>query len=336
MDYLSVIEMLNASHGPAGDERQIAATIRRLAEPYADACWTDTLGNLFVHKKGTGPKVMFAAHMDTVGLIVTHIDKEGYLSFGKLGDVRPEDLLHTPFRFKNGVCGVVSRRGDVALKDLTIADLCLDIGARSEAHARHLVQVGDTAVSRMPAFTTETRLVSPYLDNRISCAVLLDALSHIRSYTSDLYFVFTVQEELGLRGSKPAAYAVDPDYGISVDVTPVDEPEGKKTTSAVLGGGAAIKVMDLSVIAHPEVVRALEDTAQAGRIPAQREVTVSGNTDAGAIHMSRGGVKTGGISIPCRYRHAPAEMVDLGDVAAAARLVAAFAEKNLATEKDGM
>ena len=105
MDYLSVVEMLNACHGPAGDERQIASTIQRLAEPYADDCWTDTMGNLIVHKKGSGPKVMFAAHMDSIGLIVTHIDEAGYLSFGKLGGVRPEDILHTPFRFKNGTLG---------------------------------------------------------------------------------------------------------------------------------------------------------------------------------------------------------------------------------------
>ena len=108
MDYLSVIEMLNACHGPSGDERQIATTLKRLAEPYADTCHIDTLGNLIVHKKGPGPKVMFAAHMDSIGLIVTHIHKEGYLSFGKLGGVHPESILHTPFRFKNGVCGVVS------------------------------------------------------------------------------------------------------------------------------------------------------------------------------------------------------------------------------------
>ena len=118
MDYLSVIEMLNACHGPSGDERQIAATLKRLAEPYADECWVDTLGNLIVHKKGNGPKVMFAAHMDSIGLIVTHIDEKGYLSFGKLGGIRPESILHTPFRFKNGVSGVVSLRRNVSVKDM--------------------------------------------------------------------------------------------------------------------------------------------------------------------------------------------------------------------------
>lgn len=336
MDYLSVIKMLNACHGPAGDERQIAATLKRLAEPYADECYIDTLGNLIVHKKGSGPKVMFAAHMDSIGLIVTHIDQDGYLSFGKLGGIRPESILHTPFRFKNGVCGVVSLRKNVALKDMTIHDLYLDIGAKSQAHARRLVQVGDTAVSRMSAFTTESRLVSPYLDNRISCAVMLDALSHIRTYTSDLYFVFTVQEELGLRGSKPAAYAIDPDYGIAVDVTVAGELEDKKQGSSVLGGGAAIKVMDSSVICHPEVVKILENLAEESKIPCQMDVMVSGGTDAGSIHLTREGVLTGGISIPCRYIHSPTEMVDLSDVSAAARLMTAFAQKNLVSTKDVM
>ena len=330
MDYLSVIEMLNACHGPSGDERQIAATLKRLAEPYADECWVDTLGNLIVHKKGNGPKVMFAAHMDSIGLIVTHIDEKGYLSFGKLGGIRPESILHTPFRFKNGVSGVVSLRRNVSVKDMTLNDLYLDIGAKNEAHARRLIQIGDTAVSKMPAFTTESRLVSPYLDNRISCAVMLDAMSHIREYTNDLYFVFTVQEELGLRGSKPAAYGIDPDYGIAVDVTvSADELGSKHSGSSRLGGGAAIKVMDSSIICHPEMVSKLSALAGERGIDVQMDVIRSGGTDAGSIYTTKMGVLTGGISIPCRYVHTPQEMVDRGDVEACARLVCAFAEASL-------
>lgn len=329
MDYLSVIQMLNVSHGPSGDERQIAATIQRLAEPYADDCRVDTMGNLIVHKKGTGPKVMFAAHMDSIGLIVTHIDKDGYLSFGKLGGIHPESILHTPFRFQNGVTGVVALRQKKSLKDLTVNDLYLDIGAKDEAHARRLVQVGDTAVSHMPAYMLESRLVSPYLDNRISCAAMLEALSMIRAHTSDLYFVFTVQEELGLRGSKPAAYAIDPDYGIAVDVTIGREIEDDKKGSSVLGGGVAIKVMDNSVICHPKMVETLENLALSSKIPCQRDVITGGGTDAGSIHLTRDGVVTGGISIPCRYIHSSVEMVEKSDVTAAARLIAAFATKKL-------
>lgn len=329
MDYLSVIQMLNACHGPAGDERQIAATIKRLAEPYADDCRIDAMGNLIVHKKGLGPKVMFAAHMDSIGLIVTHIDKDGYLSFGKLGGIRPESILHTPFRFKNGVSGVVSLRQKVALKDMSINDLYLDIGAKDEDHARRLVQVGDTAVSRMPAYTLESRLVSPYLDNRISCAAMLEALSMIWDHTNDLYFAFTTQEELGLRGSKPAAYTIDPDYGIAVDVTIGEELDDSKKGTSVLGGGAAIKVMDNSVICHPEMVESLEKLALSSKIPFQKDVITGGGTDAGSIHLTRAGVVTGGISIPCRYIHSPVEMVEKSDVTAAARLIAAFAMKKL-------
>ncbi len=330
MDYLSVIQMLNACHGPAGDEQQIATTLKRLAEPYVDECTVDTMGNLIAHKKGTGPKMMFAAHMDSIGLIVTHIDAHGYLSFGKLGGVRPESILHTPFRFKNGVIGLVSLRGKVAVKDMTLEDLYLDIGAKNEEDARHLVRIGDTAVSYMPAFCTESRLVAPYLDNRISCAAMLEAMSMVRASENDLYFVFTVQEELGLRGSKPAAYVIEPDYGIAVDITTGDELDSKGRGSSALGKGAAIKIMDNSVISHPEVVETLEKLAEESKITCQKDVITGGGTDAGAIHLTRAGVRTGGISIPCRYVHSPVEMVDTEDVSAAARLIAAFANKKYA------
>ncbi|MCF0123547.1 MAG: M20/M25/M40 family metallo-hydrolase [Ruminiclostridium sp.] len=329
MDYLSVIQKLNTCHGPSGDERQIAATLRHMAEPYADECWTDTMGNLIVHKKGTGPKVMFAAHMDSIGLIATHIDKDGYISFGKLGGIHPESILHTPFRFRNGVYGVVSRRQNVEMKNITLQDLYLDIGAKDEYHARSLVQVGDTAVSCMPAYSLGTRIAGPYLDNRISCAAILEALGLIRAHTSDLYFVFTAQEELGLRGSKPAAYNIDPDYGIVVDVTVARELDDLQKGTSVLGCGAAIKVMDSSVICHPEMVEVLEKTALSSDIPCQRDVLKSGGTDGGSIHLSRAGVITGGISVPCRYVHSPVEMVEVSDVSAVAHLIAEFSMKTL-------
>ena len=118
MDYVSVMGILGACHGPSGDEGQVAAAIQRLAEPYADECWRDTMGNLIVHRRGPGPKVLFAAHMDSIGLIVTHIDQDGCVSFGKLGGIRPESILHTTFRFKNGVKGVVALREGASAKEM--------------------------------------------------------------------------------------------------------------------------------------------------------------------------------------------------------------------------
>ena len=151
----------------------------------------------------------------------------------------------------------------------------------------------------------------------------------IRTHTSDLYCVFTVQEELGLRGSKPAAFSIDPEYGIAVDVTLADELDAKGKGSSVLGGGAAIKVMDNSVICHKSVVDTLEKLASDQEIPYQLDVITGGGTDAGSIHIARSGVRTGGISIPCRYMHSPVETVETTDVSAAAKLIAAFAEAKL-------
>lgn len=333
MNILQTLQALNACHGPSGDEGQIAAKLRELAAPYVDECTIDTLGNLICHKKGSGPKVMFAAHMDSIGFIVTHIDKEGFLRFGQLGGLPKDGLPGTPVRFQNGTRGTVAREGrnraggDAEEKTNTLETLYLDIGAQSRAEAEGLVQIGDTAVYDTPSFCQGERIFSPYLDDRIACVALLMALEQIKDSPNDLYFVFTVQEELGLRGARTAAYGVDPDYGIAVDVTYSDDiPNAHHEGSSVAGKGAAIKVMDNSVICHPALVKHLEALAQAGGIPYQRDVIRFGGTDAGAIHQTRRGVYTGGISVACRYPHAPLAVIDRRDVEACAALIAAFAQ----------
>ena len=260
MDILTTLQTLNCCHGPAGDEGEIADKIAELARPFADEITRDTLGNLFVHRKGSGPRVMFAAHMDSIGFIVTHIDDKGFLRFGKVGGLRAASCLHAPVHFKNGVKGAVVLDCGTEVKDMTLDDLCIDIGARDRAEAETMVRVGDTAVFDAPA---------------------------------------------------------------------ADECGSKHTSSSVLGGGAAIKVMDSSVICHPQMVQRLDELARASGIPAQRDVIRAGGTDAGAIHASRGGVYTGGISVPCRYVHAPVEMADRRDVKACAALAAAFAQAEL-------
>ena len=168
------------------------------------------------------------------------------------------------------------------------------------------------------------------MDNRIGCLVLLLAMEQAGETDNDLYFVFSAQEEVGTRGAKTAAWAIDPDYGIAVDVCGTDDmPGAKHNVTALCGKGAAVNVMDRSVICHPEMVKKLEDLARENGIPAQRTVTRMGGTDAGPIHQTRAGVYTGGISIPCRYIHTPTELVDLGDVRACADLAAAFAVSKL-------
>ncbi len=330
MDLLKTLQTLNACHGPSGDEREIADVLEKMAMPFVDECSRDTMGNLIAHKKGPGSRVMFSAHMDSIGCIVTHIEKEGFLRFGKVGGLHAPDILSTPVRFKNGVRGLIALDNGVDAKKMGLDDLYIDIGAHDADEARAMVRVGDTAVYDGPSFAAGDRLVSPYLDDRISCLVLLMAMEQLQRSENDLYFVFSTQEELGLRGAKTAAYGIDPDYGVAVDVTiGADELGSKHAGSSRLGGGAAIKVMDSSIICHPEMVRKMEELAKERGIDYQMDVIKSGGTDAGAIYTTRMGVLTGGISIPCRYVHSPVEMVDRGDVEACARLVTAFAEASL-------
>ena len=330
MNILKTLQSLNACHGPSGDEAEVASLLEKLAMPFVDECRRDTMGNLIAHKKGAGSRVLFAAHMDSIGFIATYIEKEGFVRFCKVGGLHAPDLIATPVRFKNGVRGVICLNEGVEPKEMTLEDLYIDIGAHDEEEARAMVGIGDTAVYDTPAFGAGDRLVSPYMDNRISCIVLLMAMEQFQKSENDLYFVFTVQEELGLRGAKTAAYAIDPDYGIAVDVTvSADELGSKHSGSSRLGGGAAIKVMDSSIICHPEMVSKLSALVGERGIDVQMDVIRSGGTDAGSIYTTKMGVLTGGISIPCRYVHTPQEMVDRGDVEACARLVCAFAEASL-------
>ena len=330
MDILELMQTLNACHGPSGNEGQVAAAIRALAAPYVDEVTTDALGSLICHKRGSGPRVMFAAHMDSIGFIITHIDEHGFLRFGQVGGLSAHDLPGTPVRFKNGTRGVVAVQGKVEAKDWKLDHLYIDIGAKDRAEAAEKVRVGDTAVYDTTPFVTGRRLFSPYLDDRIACAVLLAAMERLKPSDNDLYFVFTTQEEVGARGARTAAYRIDPDYGIAVDVTDSDDiPDAPHECSSAAGKGAAIKVMDSSVICHPAVVKTLEDLALARDIPYQMDVLRFGGTDAGVIHQSRAGVYTGGISVATRYVHTPLEMADLDDIEACADLVAAFAQAKL-------
>lgn len=337
MELFTLIQTLNAAHGPSGDEGQIRDAIEALAAPYADEISTDTMGNLIVHRRGNGPKVLFAAHMDSIGWIVTHIEKEGFLRVGRLGGISPQEAAYTPVRFKNGVRGVIVPEEKAEFGALKLDECYLDIGAKDAAEAEAMVQVGDTAVYDAPLVQNGSKAISPYMDNRASCAILLAVLRQLPAeLPNDLYFVFTAQEEVGLRGAKTAACHIAPDRAVVIDVTDVDDTPGSKQCGTTkLGGGAAIKVMDSSVICHPAVVEQLEAQGRTAGIPTQRDIMRAGGTDAGAIQIARTGVYTGGISLPCRYIHTPVEMVDLRDMQACVDLAAAFAVAPLDSTNNG-
>ncbi len=333
MELVKILERLTAAYGPSGQEQEVSQVIEELAAPYCDKIKRDTMGNLVCRKKGKGPKVMFSAHMDSIGLVATHIDEHGYVRVGAVGGISPAKVLHTPVRFASGQGGVVSAQAGVELSKLKISDLFIDVGASSREETEKLVQIGDAAVFGTRLFQVSNRVSAPYLDNRASCAVQLMVMFQLGQTDNDLYFVFSVQEEVGTRGAKTAAWDIDPDYGIALDVTPADdEPGSKHLVSSVLGGGAAVKVMDGSVICHPWMVEKLMTLAEEQGIRAQRDVIRAGGTDGGPIHLTRSGVPTGGISIPWRYGHSPMELVDLQDMQNCAALAKAFAECKLEKE----
>ncbi|HIT01372.1 MAG TPA: M20/M25/M40 family metallo-hydrolase [Candidatus Enterenecus merdae] len=330
MDLMETLRRLTAAYGPSGKEDEVAQVIQELAAPYCDELRRDTLGNLICHRRGRGPRVMLSAHMDTIALVATHVDEQGYIRVGGIGGISPDRVVHTPVRFQNGQGGVVQAQADVEPGKRKRSDLFLDVGVAGQEQAQRLVQIGDAAVFDTHLIQLGHRVSAPYLDNRAGCAVQLAAMAALGETDNDLYFVFSVQEEVGTRGAKTAAWAIEPDYGLALDVTPADDQPGSKhLVSSVLGGGAAVKVMDGSVICHPWMVERLMQLAQQKGIPAQRDVIRAGGTDAGPIHLNRAGVVTGGISIPWRYGHSPMELVDLRDVQACADLAKAFLESKL-------
>ena len=330
MDMMNGLTRLVSAFGPSGAEAEISRVIEELARPYVDEISRDTLGNLICRKKGSGPKIMFSAHMDSIGLVATHIGEKGFVHVGALGGVDPKAVLYTPVRFQNGTKGLICRSLGVAVEKLKVTDLRIDIGASSREEAEKLVRVGDPAVYATPIYQAGSRAAAPYLDDRIACLVLLMAMEQLEETDNDLYFVFSVQEEVGTRGAKTAAWAIAPDYGIAVDVTGVDdEPGSKHMASALCGKGAAVKIMDRSLISSPALVERLMALGAEKGIPVQRDVLQFGGTDAGPIQATRGGVYAGGISIPCRYTHTPTEMVDLDDVRACVDLLRAFAVSKL-------
>lgn len=319
----SLIKDLVESYGPTGFETEVIDKIRAYVTDYVDECYVDSLGNLIARKKGSGKKVMFSAHTDEIGVIVTYIDDDGFLRFSNAGGLNLLTLLGNRVRFANSTIGVIGReKGE--LKDLSLDKLFIDIGARTKEDAQKRVSIGDFAIFHREFTDLGQRLVAKSMDNRIGCAVLVEAIRKLEHADHDLFFAFSTQEEVGLRGARTAAYGIDPDLGIAVDVTRTgDTPEAPRMDVS-LGEGAAIKVKDSSVIAHPKIKDLMVRLAEANQIKYQLEVLEAGGTDAGAIHLTRSGVPSGTISIPCRYVHSPSEMVDLGDVQNCVELVLAI------------
>ena len=326
-----LIRQLVESYGPSGCEGATRALIEGFIAPYADDIRIDVMGNLIAHKAGNGKgkKVMIAAHMDEIGLIVTHIDQKGFVRFGPIGGVQALTCVGGRVRFGNGAQGVIMCENwfkDRKMPEWT--QLYMDVGATSPDDCP--VKVGDAAGFVRPMTEMGNRLVAKSMDDRIACAVVAQTMMEIESTSNDLYFVFTTQEEVGVRGATTAAYAIEPEIGIAVDVTATGDTPECVPMAVALGDGPAVKVMDRGALSHPGVKDWMMRTAQANGIPYQIEVLQFGGTDASAMQMTRAGVAAGCLSIPARYVHTPSETVDYNDVLNSVELLVAMLSGEIA------
>lgn len=326
-----LVKKLTEAYGPSGHEEQIRELIRSEVEPLADEVRVDALGNLIALKKGKGGglRVMLAAHMDEIGLIVSYVDKKGFLRANAIGGLDLMTLVGGRVRFADGTIGVIAPENRQEFpKNPELAKLYIDIGATSYDEAEE--RLGQAVAFVRPFTDLGKRVAAKALDDRIGCAVLVETLRCLGDSPHDVGFVFSVQEEVGLRGARTSAYGLEPDLGIAVDITmAADTPEAPKLAMG-LGKGPCIKIMDSGMLAHPGVKDLLIDTAEAKGLPYQLEVLGRGTTDAAAIQLARGGVPAGCVSIACRYYHTPSEIVDMDDVENAIRLLLAVLEKPIA------
>lgn len=321
---------ITEAYGPSGYEQKVRELIREEIKSLVDELRVDALGNLIARKKGTGPtprkKVMLAAHMDEIGVMVTHVDEKGFMRFAPIGGVYPINLHGSRCRFANGVIGVFGRETkDSSATEIKLDKLFIDVGATSPSNAP--VGVGDAAGFWRDFADLGNRVISKAMDDRIGCVVLIETLKQLKKSPHDVYFVFTVQEEVGLRGATTSAFGVQPDLAIAVDVTGTGDTPESNRMAIELGKGPAIKVKDSGMLAHPAVKRLMVEAAQDAQVPYQFEVLLGGTTDAMAMQTSREGVPAGCLSIPTRYIHSPSEMIDFNDLQNAIKLLVTLLSK---------
>ncbi|WP_321421480.1 M42 family metallopeptidase [uncultured Methanobacterium sp.] len=338
-----LLEMLSNASGVSGFEDEIRDLMMNQLEGHVDEMYVDNLGNLIAIKKGKseGKKVMLAAHMDEIGLIVRYIDEKGFIKFSKLGGINDQMLLNHQVYIETShgkVLGVIGSKPPHRMKQaekkkvIEYENMFIDIGAASKEEAEERVSVGDPIIIKSDfAELNNDLIMGKAMDNRVGCAILLEVMKRSRT-DATIYGVGTVQEEVGLKGAKTSAYSINPDMALALDVTISGDHPGIKEEEAPAkaGAGPCIILTDASgrgLITHPQVKELLISVALEENIPHQVEVSEGGTTDATAIHLTRAGIPTGVISPPSRYIHTPVSVVNVQDVENAVKLILAVLKK---------
>ena len=327
----SLLKTLTETYAPSGYEDAVRKIIQKEVKPFADEIRVDAMGSLIVRKKPTvaaqnSKRIMLAAHMDEIGVIVSHVDKNGFVRFASNGGVFGRYTLGARVRFMNGVTGVI---GFDKLESVdqapSLSKMYIDVGASNRSDCP--VKVGDFGAFERSYMEMGNRLVAKSMDDRSGVVVLIETLKSIKVTPHDLYFVFTTQEEIGTRGAGTAAFSIDPEIGIAIDVTGTGDTPASLKMSMELGKGPCVKVRDPGMLSDMRVVEWMASTAEKAKIPYQREVLLVGTTDAKAIQVTRAGVMSGALSIPCRYIHSASEMVDYEDLKNSVKLLTAMLSK---------
>lgn len=330
---MKLLKKLTQTFGVSGREMQINETITNLVKEYADDIITDGIDNLIVYKKGYGEnkkKIMFSAHKDEIGFMVMAINDKGYLTVRGIGGINVATTVANKIMFTNGTIGIVGFTKGLGDLKGSVLDMYVDIGAKDKKDAMKKVNVGDVACYVGPVTKLRNqRVASKAMDNRIGCYINIKALMELETSYNDLYFVFSSQEELGLKGATVASRIVKPDIGIAIDITGSYDTPDSKEGNMKLGEGAAIKMMDRSVICDETIVNTMKDVCETNNIKYQIDILPSGGTDAGAMNISNHGVRAGGISIPTRNGHGPVAIVDMKDVKECIKLTVGFANTEI-------
>ncbi len=316
-----MIELLNKLcliDGTSGDESAVREFVISQIKDFCEYS-IDNLGNIIAFKKGNKTackKVLIDAHLDEVGLIITHIESNGFLRFKTVGGIDTAALMFRRVMINSKTLGVIGGKpvhlcgGDERKKLPSAESLYIDIGVSSKEEAEKLVNVGDCAIMCSDFTIVGEKILSKALDDRVGCAVLIDLLKQDAEY--DFYASFSVQEEVGLRGAKVVAFSVSPDAAIVIDGTTAadiaDVPDSKRVCHQ--GKGAVVSFMDGATAYDRDYYKAALDS----KIPTQSKCAVAGGNNAGAIHLSKGGVRTLALSVPCRYIHTAGSTCDMCDV----------------------
>ncbi len=331
-----LIETLTNTDGVSGSETAVRELIKKHIAPYADEITVDSIGNLIAVKRGNGDKkVMIAAHMDEVGFIISGVTEKGFLEFKTVGGIDTRVIISKKVRIgKNKVKGIIGMKAIHLQKPAEresvpeVKDIYIDIGAKSKEDALKAIKLGDYA-----AFDTEFEelgegsIKAKAIDDRAGCAVLIELMKEPVKY--DTYFVFTVQEEVGLRGAGVAANRIAPDIALVLEATTCSDVYGFKEHEYVtsMGDGVAVSVMDMRTIVNEDFRKWLYNAAQGENIRVQYKRSASGGNDAGKIHLALGGIKTASLSVPCRYLHSPCGIASMKDINAMLALARLFLDR---------